>query len=164
MEANIDFVALGDGRARKALEALASELGLSDRVHFPGYVPMEELLAHTASADVGLSLIQNECPSYYYTLPNKITEYVMAGLPVVASDFPEMGRIIREYQVGETVKDPGCPQEVAAAICAVLTDPERYHEMHLNAQRAARVLNWENEQEKLVALYQQIEEQRLRTD
>ena len=147
---------LGDGRARSALEALASELGLSKRVHFPGYVPLEELLSYTASADIGLSLIQNTSPSYYYALPNKILEYVMAGLPVVASDFPEMRRIVQEYEVGEVVSDPSSSQEVAAAIVKILQDPERYQQMRSNTRRAAEILNWENEQRKLFSLYDEL--------
>jgi len=150
---DVDLVALGDGRARGALEALAAELDLSDRVHFPGYVPLAELLAFTASADVGLSLIQNTCQSYYFTLPNKIMEYLMAGLPIVASDFPEMRRVIQKHQVGYLVSDPSSPQEVAATITKTITDRERYRQMRLNAHRAAEVLNWENERKKLIALY-----------
>lgn len=152
----IDFVVLGDGRARGDLVALASELGLSDRVHFLGFVPLESLLAYTASADIGLSLIQNTCLSYYYSLPNKVLEYVMAGLPVVASDFPEMRRIVQEYKVGEVVHDPSSPQQVGAAMEKILADSSYCQQIQVNARRAAKFLNWEREEENLLALYAEI--------
>jgi len=156
LPSEIVLAVLGDGPARGELETLALDLGLSKRVFFLGRVPLTELPLHTASAAVGLSLIQNTCQSYYYTLPNKLLEYVMAGLPVVASDFPEMRRVIQEYQVGEVVHDPSSPRSVAAALSKVLEDPNRYQQMRFNAQRAAQILNWERESTKLVDLYDRL--------
>jgi glycosyltransferase involved in cell wall biosynthesis len=156
LDTDVCLVMVGDGIARDSLVQLASALNLADRVHFSGFVPIEKLIAYTASADLGLSLIQNTCASYYLTLPNKVMEYIMAGLPVVASDFPAMGQIIRKYDVGQVVRDPTSPQEVAAAVHAVLNDPERYRQMQANAFDAARVLNWEQESLKLIELYRSI--------
>ena len=156
LDEDVHLVMVGDGIARDGLIQLTSDLDLADRVHFLGFVPFAELNAYTASADVGLSLIQNTCASYYYTLPNKLMEYIMAGLPVVASDFPAMGQIVREYDVGQVVADPTSPQEVAAAVRAVLDNPERYRQTHSNALRAAQELNWEQESLKLIEMYRLI--------
>jgi hypothetical protein len=55
---------------------------------------------HLSGADVGVSLIENVCLSYYYSLPNKLFEYLSYGMPVLASSFPEMEKIIKENDCG----------------------------------------------------------------
>jgi len=59
-------------------------------IHYQEAVPKEEILAHTAQADAGLLIGENACLSYYYSLPNKYFEYVLASVPVVTVDFPEL--------------------------------------------------------------------------
>lgn len=150
------FVVLGEGSAKLGLIQLADELGISNRVHFLGYVPSTDLLNYTASADVGISLIQNNCLNNYYSLPNKLFEYIMAGVPVVASGFPEMRKVIEDYQIGETVMDPTSHQEAATAIEKIFSSPVKYQELLNNARIAGNVLNWENEQGNLLDLYSNI--------
>jgi len=96
--------------------------GLGDRVRFFGPIPNDELLYYTASADVGLCVIRGQSLSYRWSMPNKLFEYMMAGIPVVASDFEEMGRVVREEGVG-TVCNPDDPQSIAAAVRAIIDDP-----------------------------------------
>ncbi|RME51437.1 MAG: glycosyltransferase, partial [Caldilineae bacterium] len=146
-------VVLGSGALLENYRAQVAA-GEWPRMHLPGKVPLAELPAHTASADVGLALIQNTCRSYYFALPNKLFEYMQAGIPVVGSDLPEIARVIREYDVGE-VTDPDDPVAVAAALRRLLDDPERYARARANTARAAEVLNWEGESVKLVNLYAQ---------
>ena len=69
-------------------------------IHFHPAVPPEQIGKHLSGADVGVSLIENVCLSYYYSLPNKLFEYLSYGLPVLASSFPEMEKIIKENDCG----------------------------------------------------------------
>ncbi len=154
---NVTFVALGDGNARQSLIGLAEALGLGARAYFPGYMPLDELLSYSASADVGLVPFQKTSLSNYYALPNKLLEYAMAGLPVVASDFPEMRRVITAYDVGELVADPTSPAEIAVAIRRIFANPDRSAAMRDNTRRLAKELNWEHEARKLLALYAELE-------
>jgi glycosyltransferase involved in cell wall biosynthesis len=154
---NIAFVALGDGNARQALIGLAEELGLAARAYFPGYMPLAELLDYTVSADVGLAPFQKTSLNNYYALPNKLFEYAMVGLPVVASDFPEMRRVVTTFEVGELVHDPTSPAEFAAAIRRIFADPARYAALQDNARRLAEEFNWEHEAHRLLALYAELE-------
>lgn len=156
LESNVHLVVLGSGPALGDFQHLAAQLGLLNRVHFAGQIPLAELPSHTASAHLGLTLIQNSCASYYHTLPNKIFEYIMAGIPVVASDFPAMAQVIRQHQVGEAVRDPSSPLEVAEAVRRVMSDPDAYDRLRANAHRAARILNWETEQEHLLDVYRSL--------
>jgi glycosyltransferase involved in cell wall biosynthesis len=58
------------------------------------------LLHYTTSADVGISGVENTCLSYYYALPNKIMEYIHAGIAVLSPDFPEMRKVVLENKCG----------------------------------------------------------------
>ncbi|HHS98084.1 MAG TPA: glycosyltransferase WbuB [Chloroflexi bacterium] len=148
-------VILGDGPALEEYRARAAS-GEWPRMYLPGKVPLSELPSYTASADVGLSLIQNTCRSYYFALPNKIFEYLQAGIPVIGSDLPEIARVIRTYQVGVVV-DPEDPQAVADALRRLLGDPEGYARLRANALRAAAIFTWERESAKLLDLYRRWE-------
>jgi len=110
-------------------------------------------MRYTASADVGIHLIENTCLNHYYCLPNKLFEYMMVGLPVVMSDFPEMGKVVREAQVGLLV-DPADPVQVAEALERLLSDERlrrRFSEHGLKA--AKEQYNWERESSKLEQVY-----------
>jgi glycosyltransferase involved in cell wall biosynthesis len=134
---------------------LAADLGIADRVYFVPPVPPEAVTAVASHATVGLAMINNICLSYFYSLPNKIFESMHAGLPVVASDFPEIKRIVEGYEVGVTC-DPEDAAAIAAAIRRVLSDPVKYEQMRENARAAAGLFTWDREAEKLVALYARI--------
>lgn len=151
---DVAAVLLGDGPLLPAFRERAKS-GLWQRAFFPGAVPLAELPSYTASADVGMSLIQGVCRSYELALPNKLFEYVQAGIPVVASNLPEMARVVHEHGLGVTT-DPEDPTAVAEGLRLLLHDPERYARARVAARRAASVFNWEQESAKLVALYRQL--------
>ncbi len=69
-------------------------------IHLQPAVAPQEVLAHTAGADVGLVGVENVCLSYYYSLPNKLFEYLSAGLPVIAPDYPEIRRLVAGHDCG----------------------------------------------------------------
>jgi glycosyltransferase involved in cell wall biosynthesis len=160
LDETIHLAVIGAGPSLVHLEALAQQTGVAGRVHFLGHLPLEQLPEYTAAADIGLSLIQNTCRSYYLTLPNKIMEYQMAGLPVIASDFPEYRRVVRDCDSGETLQDPSSPEELAAAVRNILSDPERHASLRRNARQGALIYCWENEQARLLDLYQRLADRR----
>jgi glycosyltransferase involved in cell wall biosynthesis len=99
------LVFLGDGPLRPAVESKVRQLHLEDRVHFLDPVPPSSLLSTTASADIGVTLLEDTCLNHRFALPNKLFEYLQAGLPVLASDLPEIRRVVLPFRVGRTV-DP----------------------------------------------------------
>ena len=143
------LVVVGYGYHRPALEADVRKRGLTDRVKFFGPIPNDELLAWTAAADVGLCNIVNSSLSYYTSLPNKLFEYIIAGIAVIGSDSPEIGRIVQEEGVGE-VADPIDPESLAAATRTILGDLERYRDA---TAAAAEKYNWGIEEQKLLGVY-----------
>lgn len=114
----------------------------SGRLHCIPKLPYAELFPLTASADVGLSLDQGLCGNFYFSLPNKLFDYIQAGLPVVATDLPEVSRIVNEYEVGQ-ITPSSSPQAVAETILTVLATPRAT--WRTRCERAAEVLNWESD-------------------
>jgi glycosyltransferase involved in cell wall biosynthesis len=137
---------------------LAQELAAmpgSQRVRFFGWLSWEEAWHHAQSATVGLVLF-HPAPNHEKALPNKLFEYMAAGLPVIASNFPLWKEIVEGNKCGLTV-DPLNPREIAQAVEYLLEHPELRQEMGENGRRAViEKYNWEREAERLLALYQRL--------
>ena len=149
------LVMLGDGVIKEELEELALRYKIDDKVFFMEAVSPEEVFSYTCLADIGVHPIENTCLNHYYCLPNKLFEYLMAGLPVAVSDFPEMARIAKKYKVGE-VFDPAKPQDICRAINSLLNDQDKYREYKLNIRKVNEIYNWENEEKKLLGIYKEV--------
>ncbi len=139
------------------LETLTAQLGVSDRVKIIPAVPYEELLEWTASADIGLTIFS---PTYSlsirYTLPNKLFEYLMAGLPVLSLELDAIADVLRCYEVGHVLTSLD-PTEIGRGINTTLQDEKALAQMHSNALKVAEnEFNWEKEREHLVSLYRKV--------
>lgn len=151
------LVLMGPDKLDGKLQTMVHDLGVGAKVKIRAPVPPEDVPRYVASADIGVMPTQAIRPSYYYGSGNKLFHYLMAGIPVVASDHPEKRRIIEAYQVGATC-DETDPQTVAETINQVLNDEDAYRQMCRNAKQAAReALNWQTEEKKLLALYRRLE-------
>jgi len=142
---------------RIQLEELIASNGVADRVKIIPAVPYEELLDWTASADIGLTVFK---PSYTrsirYCLPNKLFEYLMAGLPVVSSELDAIAELLKTYDVGQILPSLA-PSDIGAAINSMLSDPVALARMHNNALATARQeFHWEKEKRTIVQFYDAI--------
>jgi glycosyltransferase involved in cell wall biosynthesis len=149
------FVFIGGGRLESVLKDRARFLQLESRVHFIPTVPLRELPYYTASADIGVQPIENTCLNHFSTDSNKLFEYVVAGLPIVASSLPEIRKVVQKHDLGLLVK-PGSTGELVAALRKLLADPALREHYHVNTSRAASELNWEEQEQGLVKLYENI--------
>lgn len=146
---NVHFVILGDGVQKKEYQNYVYDLGLDKRVHFLGSISQEKLLEYTAAADLGMALIENLSTSYYYALPNKLFEYIMAEIPVICSDLPQMKKIIKEFNVGEAIPIES-EEIISITIKQILNNKGRWNVYKENCKLAKRQLNWDNEFKKLI--------------
>lgn len=151
----VHLVILGDGPQAGLLEELARRLGSSNRVHFHPKVPFSEVPAITAAADVGLQLLRNTSFNHWSTDSNKLFEYVQAGLAVVASDFPEIRRVVQQHQVGVLV-DPHDVDVVSEAIQTLRDDRSRLLELKSRARDCAGALCWRTEEPALLHVYEEL--------
>ena len=130
------------------LRNLAEALGVSDRVLFHPAVPLKELWKYVGAADLSLMMIEGLSRSYYYALPNKFFESIQSLTPVVASDYPEMKRLIDEYEIGLTCA-PDDLDAVHACVAKMREDAAFYARCGENLGRAKEDLCWEKEKEIL---------------
>ena len=103
---NAEFHIAGRGPFLEEYQQLTRNLHLENKVKFLGNLHPDDLRKITEKADVGLSIEENKGLSYYYSLPNKISDYIQARVPVVVSKFPEMQKIVENYHVGEFITSP----------------------------------------------------------
>jgi glycosyltransferase involved in cell wall biosynthesis len=125
------------------------------RVVFWGKLPFEQLAPLTRQAWIGLSLEEDLGLNYRYATPNKVFDYIQAGVPVVVSQLPEMQRIVEEHAVGWVLGDR-TPEGLFRCLEAIANDPELYSQKQVNAQRARETLCWENESVVLLNGYQAV--------
>lgn len=143
----------GRGDEVEPLEALATELGLRDRVTFHGRVPLEAIPAGLAAADVGLSPITRN-PFTEISLPTKILEYAAMGLPVVVADLPGA----RDHFDPEMLAwyRPGDEASLVAALSRLIDDPAFKDTAARTAAERSRELSWDNEAPAYVALIESL--------
>ena len=145
---NAHLLIIGGGDVIDILKANTEAMHLSGRITFLPKMPFETLRQYTVLADIGLTLDKDTNINYRYSLPNKLFDYIHAGVPVLASHLPEIEQIIDKYQVGEII-DSHEPKKIAEKINAMLSDKTQLRQYKENCRIAAGILNWENEQEKL---------------
>jgi len=145
---------VGYGHLKSELEQLVVTMNLGDRVRFFDPVPYDVMLRYTAAADVGVIPIVGSCLSYTYAAPNKLFEDMMVGVPVVASDLPDMARVVREERVGTLIGDPTDSASIVSAVRELLDAEEPLAQVGARAREAALArYNWDVERPKLVAVF-----------
>lgn len=149
---NLAFVLIGDGPREAALKEQVRSSNLESTVYFISRVPFGELHSYTCSADLGLCLIKGTGKSFYYSMPNKLFEYLMAGLPVLASDFPDMRAVVEDSGAG-LVANPQDLRDIREKIRSFFADSARRQAYRRAALVAAQRYNWEQEAPRLLALY-----------
>ncbi len=143
---------VGGGDVITILKENVKQWHLEQKVLFKPRQPYETLMQYTAATDLGLSLDKDTNMNYRFSLPNKIFDYLYAGIPVLASDLVEIRKIIDTYQVGDFIPDHQ-PQHIAQKVNEIFSRPEKLLQWRRNTQKAARELCWENESIKLKKIY-----------
>ncbi len=134
----------GGGDLFEEMQALAKEKKLEDRVIFTGRLPFEELNQYTSQADLGFVLLENMGLSYYYSLPNRIFDYMKYGVPVLASNFPEIARIVETHQTGKLISHYE-PEYLAKVILEMLKEWEDKSVYQNRLNELSKEFCWENE-------------------
>jgi glycogen synthase len=140
----------GIPRYEAHLRSLASG---NPRIEFAPSVPMTEMVTAASTADIGIHPLPAVNRQTRYALPNKLFEYAMAGLALCVSGAPEMKRVVDEHALGVTFPDAE-PATIAAAVNSL--DRVSIATYKRNALAAARVLSWEQEQTKLLEIYERL--------
>jgi len=142
---------IGGGDVIDELKSRANVLNLEDKIMFLPKMPFEKLFSYTVHASIGFTIDKNTNINYRFSLPNKLFDYIHAGLPVLASPLVEIKKIIEQYEVGETIESHE-PEYLARTIGNMLADKARLDFYRQNCLKAAAILNWENEQKVLIGV------------
>lgn len=143
------LVMLGEGVLLEQTRSEIQRRNLSNRAFALGAVPYNTLLKYTASADIGLTLIEPISKSYELALPNKLFEYVLCETPAIVSHLPAMVQVIERHQVGVAV-----PLETERVVSAILHVANEILFYRQQCRAAREVLNWEAQSEKVLSLFQ----------
>ena len=148
---------VGSGDVIPLLKKIVEEKKLGNKVRFEGKKTPNELIFYTQSADLGLSLDKDTNLNYRFSLPNKLFDYIHAGIPVLASDLPEVRRIVENYDIGR-ISPNHDPEKLAQLMKEMLSDEQKKAEWKIKLKKAAAELNWSSERIKLLAIFKNLEQ------
>lgn len=149
----------GGGIEQQLAEQLVAHLGLQHRVVVAGQAPMEELHEYACSADVGVIMYLDRGLSYRLAEPNRLYAYMMAGLPIAATNLPGVARVVGGDELG-LMFDPEDPVSIAEALNHLVSNAKLRREMGTRARFLAETkYNWDIEKRKLLDLYASLEAQ-----
>ncbi len=132
------------------LREIAARVGAADRLHLVTPVPSHEVPSYLREADVAVSPILGDSVSYDEALPNKLFEFLHAGLPMVVSDCRAMAAFVTEHGLGKVFR-AGDVDDLADALRAVLADPP-----HPDTTALRREYSWQGQEPHLVAVYDEL--------
>ncbi|OPX91069.1 MAG: putative glycosyl transferase [Pelotomaculum sp. PtaB.Bin013] len=145
---------IGQGPLEGSLRDFALSAGLNNVFFLP---PVEalELPGYIRGATLGVVLIEDTDQSKRYSLPNKLLEYIAAGVPVLASKLPEISRLVDEYQIG-VFADPGDSGRIRKSLSELLGNAGKLRFLRLNTLKARVSLTWRKEAGLLISEYSKI--------
>ncbi|MBN1650876.1 MAG: glycosyltransferase [Bacteroidales bacterium] len=137
---------IGSGDVFELLKKKRISCQLEEKVQIIDKLPYEELMKYTSIADLGLSLDKDTNLNYRYSLPNKVFDYIHAGVPLLVSRLPELVHLVEKYEIGACVRNIN-PQCIADRINAIKSNEQFLDEWKKNLVRAQKELSWELEEE-----------------
>ena len=147
---------IGGGDVLPVLKNMVSVWHLEDSVRFLPRMPYQQMMAYTQLAELGFILDKDTNLNYRFCLPNKLFDFIQAGVPIVASHLVEIEKIITKYNIGLFIPDHA-PQSIATTIRAGLSDAVQRDGWRQGLARAAEDLCWEHEQQTLIEIYKHYE-------
>lgn len=149
------MVFIGDGRIKPDLMKKVQVMNLEDQVYFVDKVPVEVLPDYTKNAYLGFQVLNNVCFNHYSASSNKLFEYLMAGVPVVACSFPEIKKVVKGDGCGVCI-DSHDVLDIARGVNLLLDDPKLREQMHQNCLQARHKYNWLVEKRNFIEIYDQL--------
>lgn len=142
------LIIMGNGMIKTELIKMVAVLGLNERVFFYDQVPAEDVLYYTKQAHIGLVMYRNTSKNNFYSTPNKIFEYMLAGIPAVASNHPGKSYIVEKEGTGICTEEN--PADIAEAVKKIIGNYDFYRS---NCLANRMKYTWDTEKEKLINLY-----------
>jgi glycogen(starch) synthase len=129
---------------RRRLEAIIDSHDLHSRVAIEPPVAADRLIEAAAASDIGIVSLPDTSAENRFALPNKIFEYVSAGLALLVPELDELAKVVRQYDIG-SVFSKLTPEAVASAVNAL--DMKMINAFKAKSRLASKELVWEHESE-----------------
>jgi len=152
---NARLVICGDGNFMAQARSLVKQYGLEGKVIFKGKLAPEALRAITRSAYIGITLFDDTGKSNYYSLANRFFDYMQAGIPQLCVDYPAYRELNNLYEVAVLTRDVSS-ESIAASLNNLLNNETEYNRLAANCRKGRQILNWQEEEKKLIAFYHQL--------
>jgi len=148
---NIILLVIGSGDVFPTLHKIIKENDLQDKVIFKPKMPFAELRQYTMNSDLGLAIDKDTNLNYHFSLPNKLFDYMHAGIPTLSSGLVELKQIIDQYDIGYYIQNHD-PKHIASVVKDIFADKNRYNTVKQNTVKAKEELCWENEEKTLIGV------------
>ncbi len=145
----------GDGNFMDQAMLLAKEYNVTEKIYFKGLITPDDLKVFTNKSYIGITLFAKDALSNYLSLANRFFDYVHAGTPQLCVDYPVYREINNIHNVGVLINDLSAGN-IAKEINELLNDEEKWQQLHNNCLEAAKILNWQMEEKKLLDFYKKI--------
>lgn len=153
---SVKVLIVGGGPFKESFEKMIAHRGLQEYFVLTGEVPHDAIPSYLRKIDIGLLLFRPVRYNNIIATPNKLFEYMAFGIPIVASDLPEIRKIIQETRAGILV-DPSNAEEIAESITYLADNPEIVEEMGKNGKKAFQTkYNWDAQSSELVKVYKEL--------
>jgi glycosyltransferase involved in cell wall biosynthesis len=149
------FLLVGGGDIFHVVEKIIADNNLNDRITIIPKVPFEVLRHITKQAELGFTVDKPNNINHIYGLPNKIFDYLHAGVPVLSTRLIELESIIEKYDVG-TFLENNEPQHIAERVNFIFDHPELLEKWKKNSENVKKDMNWENEEKTLLEIYSKV--------
>jgi len=151
---NMLLLIVGGGDVIEILKQKVHDSKLEEKVVFKPRLPYDALMAHTVAADLGVSLEKDTNINYRYSLPNKLFDYIHAGIPVLASGLVEIKKLVEKYDIGDFITGHE-PRQLAAKLVELFDHPDQLKIWGDHAKAARKQLNWETESKIIQKIFRQ---------
>ncbi len=151
----VKLIIIGSGDSLDSLRQQAEESGSGEVIRFLPRMPWEEMMRHTKGCDAGLSLDHDSCINQRYSLPNKLFDYISAGIPAVVSPLPEVTALAERYGCG-VILDKVTPEAIAEKLQLLADHPGLLRQLREKAAEASAELTWERERIKGEAVIRRV--------
>lgn len=155
LDDNYILLIIGSGDVIHQLKNNANIFNLQHKIIFIDKIPASDLRHYTSNSNLGVTIDKDTNLNYHYSLPNKVFDYMHAGIPILATKLPEIEKLIIKYNIGTFISNHH-PQHIAQQIELFLNSDE-YLECKSNTVIAAIENNWKTEKQKLIKLLKSID-------
>ena len=149
---NCKLIICGDGNFMQQAKQLVNTNNIQDKVIFKGKIRPNELSIITQQAYIGITLFENTGLSNYYSLGNRFFDYLHAGIPQLCVNYPVYAALNKPLPIALLIDDI-TTKNIAAELNNLLANEVLYTELQQNCLKLRQTLNWQNEEKKLIAFY-----------